>query len=255
MPSRRLLIWGFIRLGIAGMGAVTSVVAEGPWAIAGALAAIAVFILTIYQLIIAPIFKHLYRKRKIKRAMRSYFLIPMLSQGRSVYYAIQDEREHRCTNIVLPPDSKTLVEFWFRPTISFKYSYMLFGCKHDDRDSTARNTKPRPLKMIDVYPQGHIEKGCLPGETPGHVINARYQYRWNRDIHWNGRSTLAIGIIIQTFNIGVYTWQTFISGDEIDDLFELTIHVENPSNVLLTCHHKEDHPLHTLRALFERRMF
>jgi hypothetical protein len=187
----------------------------------------------------------LLRERELNDPVDIHFLVPPRSQ-RTVEYAEQDDREHLLYEIILAPLASTIVEVRIQPRTRFVTDTFLFGCAHDDADLIAKELKPCPMELIDIYGQGHIRPNSRPGETPGHVINSRLQYRWNHEIKWNALTTLVLGIRIKTNATGTYVWETRFVGDEAESLKTLTIRVESQEGLLLNCVNGE-HERHTIR--------
>src|SRR5579864_1065078 len=73
------------------------------------------------------------KRRKARRVeelndpIDAHFLVPPASQ-RVIQYAEQDGREHLLAEIVLRPNTTTLVEFRLHPRTRFATSSFLFGC-------------------------------------------------------------------------------------------------------------------------------
>ena len=185
------------------------------------------------------------REKTLSKAVDVRFLIPMLNQGRVISYATQDSEEHHTDEIVLRPHTETLVELWITSHTSFRTAHLTFGSYHYDNDSFARDRKPRPVRIMDTYGQFIIPKDCEPNVTPGHGINDRHQYRWNQDLRWTPHSTIIIGVLIKTFVEGIFRWQMYFAGDELDKPFELLIRVEKSHTRFLICS-KEGHNLHRI---------
>jgi len=182
------------------------------------------------------------------------FLVPERSQ-RAIDYAIQDDEEHLLNEIILPPDSTTLVELRLHPRTKFATTHLTLGCR-DDGSFMMRSQKPYPVKLVDVYGQALIEpnRGRLPA---GHAMNSRIQYRWNREIRWDGHSTVVIGVEIKTRREGRYILDVIIVGKEIEKTYELVIRVEK--QVCLKERHTQllrcingDHAGHTIDPIFQK---
>lgn len=179
-----------------------------------------------------------------------HFLIPPTSQ-RKVEYAKQDNREHLLYDIVLPCNRETVVELRIHPKIKFISTSFLFGCYHDDADQIAKERKPRPIQLVDSCGQGILPTICIPGVTPGHTINARYEYRWNQEIRWN-YLTIILGIKIKTFDPGEYQWRVHLMGDENEIVLEdLHIKVTDSAQLQMQCV-SQDHERHPVDAVLER---
>jgi hypothetical protein len=179
-----------------------------------------------------------------------HFLLPPASQ-RKVEYAKQDNREHLFCDIVLPCNRETIVELRINPKIKFVSTSFLFGCYHDDADQTAKERKPRPIQLLDPYGQGILPTMCIPGVTPGHTINARYEYRWNQEIRWN-YLTIILGVKIKTFAVGEYRWRVYLLGDEKEIVLDdLRIKVTNRDAFQMECVN-QDHEPHRIDAVLDR---
>jgi hypothetical protein len=233
---------------------------DGEWLMCGLIAATLLISAGILWLAIdaqffAPKRNTRRRAAELNDPLDLHFLVPERSQ-RAIDYASQDNDEHLLNEIILPPHAKSLVEFRLHPRAKFVTTHLIFGCR-DDGSFTARVNKPHPVRMIDVYGQAIIElhKGrFLPD---GHVINSRYQYRWNHEIKWDGHSTIIIGVEIQTNEIGRYLWEVTAVGEEINKVYEMNIRVENqviPENrktQMLRCANG-DHSGHLIEPSFSQ---
>jgi hypothetical protein len=190
------------------------------------------------------------REEELNDPIDLHFLIPERSQ-RSIEYAEQDDEEHLLNEIIIPPDTKTLVELRLHPKTKFVTTYLLFGCL-DDGSAISRQRKPHPIRLADVYGQGLIEPNSQPWVTAGHVVNKRFQYRWNNYLRWDGHSSIIIGIEIVSHAIGEYTWHVTLVGDELEKSKELVMRVEEPSGAMLICANG-DHSRHSIAPIFERK--
>jgi len=187
------------------------------------------------------------REEELNDPVDMHFLVPPLSQRR-IEYAQQDDREHLLSELLLAPNTSTLVELRLHPRTRFVTTEFLFGCV-DDPEGLVTSRKPRPVELIDVYGQGHITPNSRPNETPGHVINSRLEYRWNYERKWNGLTTLILGIRIETDEEGRYLWHTTLIGDEAETVKELVIHVTKRNDLFLNCVNGE-HERHSVIPAF-----
>jgi hypothetical protein len=189
------------------------------------------------------------RDEELNDPIDLHFLVPEHSQ-RSIEYAVQDDAEHLLNAVIIPPSAKTLLELRLHPKTKFVTTHLIFGC-HDDGTATARQEKPHPIRLVDVYGQGLIEPGSQPGVTAGHVVNSRFQYRWNHDLKWDGHSSIIIGIQVESHSIGEYMFFVMLVGDELEKWEDLIIRVEKPSSAMLICANG-DHSRHSIRPIFVR---
>jgi hypothetical protein len=216
--------------------------------IAAAVTGIGLVCIEIDKRIFGPRRHKLQRERELNDPVDINFLVPPLSQ-RIIEYARQDDREHLLYEVSLKPYTSTVVELRIHPRIHFVTDAFLFGCFHDDADLTVKEQKPRPMELIDVYGQGYVRPNSRPGETPGHVINSRLQYRWNYEMKWNSLTTLIVGIRINTREEGTYIWETRFIGNETESVKNLTIRVVTEEGILLKCVNGE-HERHSIAAIF-----
>jgi hypothetical protein len=182
-----------------------------------------------------------------------HFLGPPRTQ-RQIEYAKQDEREHLFYEIVLKPETFTVIELRIHPRTRFLTTAFLFGCEYDEADENARDEIPCPVQIIDVYGQGIIQKDAMPNFTSGHILNKRNQYRWNQEIRWNALTTLIIGILMRTARVGTYKFFMYLIGDEAEHKKELTIRVEETNEVNLRCVN-DKHERHNVEATFLGKPF
>jgi hypothetical protein len=190
------------------------------------------------------------REEELNDPIDFHFLIPERSQ-RSIEYAAQDDEEHLLNEIIIPPDTTTLVELRLHPKIKFVTTHLIFGCS-DDGTASSRQRKPHPIRLADVYGQGLIESGSQPRVTAGHVVNSRFQYRWNHELRWDGHSSIIIGVQIDSHATGEYIFSVMLVGDELEKSKELIMRVEKPSNAMLICANG-DHSRHSIATIFERQ--
>ncbi len=228
---------------------------SGEWLTFGVIAltllvAAAVAYLQVDFQIFAPQRHRLRREEELNYPIDLHFLIPERSQ-RSVEYAEQDDDEHLLNEIILPPRAKTLVELRLHPKTKFITTHLIFGC-HDDGSVTSRHKKPRPIRLVDVYGQGLIEPGSRPAITAGHVVNSRFQYRWNHELRWDGHSSIIIGIECKTHDVGQYRFHTILVGDELEKEMELIMHVTEPGCAMLICANGA-HSRHSITPIFDRK--
>jgi hypothetical protein len=148
--------------------------------IAAALAGILLIVIELEKRFLAPKRLSCKREAELNDPIEVHFLVPPLSQGDRIEYAKQDGKEKLLYDVFLLPHSETIVELRINPKIRFVSTSFLFGCLHDEEDRSSRERKPRPIQLIDSYGQGILSPTAVPGETPNHVINARYEYRWNQ---------------------------------------------------------------------------
>jgi hypothetical protein len=221
--------------------------------IAAALAGILLIVMELEKRFLAPKRLSLKREAELNDPIDVHFLVPPLSQGDRIEYAEQDGREHLLYDVFLPPHSETIVELRINPKIRFVSTSFLFGCLHDEEDRSSRERKPRPIQLVDSYGQGILSPDAVPGETLGHVTNARHEYRWNQEIRWN-YLTIIIGVQIKTFCSGEYLWQVRLMGEEKEVIkdTDLSVIVTEDAGRLLQCVNQE-HEGHSVAPILGRK--
>jgi hypothetical protein len=195
---------------------------EGPWAKAGATAAILVLLLAILDLIRRGI-----RYFWLGRPVKAHFRIPPLGQI-ELEHVVQDDRGHAVSEMVLPSHSRVEVEIEYVPRISFGPTRVSFGCEGDDIN------KPIAKERFDrVVAVG--KDRWIPGCDEGHVIDRHGFYHANMDRAHPRRSRNPIGFLLQTKAAGTYDVRLYFFLKERVGVAQLTIKVEDRPRSRMRC--------------------
>jgi hypothetical protein len=218
---------------LAAVEVVFSLTTEGPWTIAGTIAAIIAAIVVILSGLYQFVFQPIWCRRKHKHPCKAWFLIPSLDQ-RKISYAVQNHREHYVEELVLSANSEFEIEILYVPSVSFTAAEIYFGC--DDQNNIGLDAKPLIKSLFSHF----IERGTNEEspETHPDTNNAdRHKYyHIKKPKNITRHETYSIGVKIQTRSIGRYRFQLFFLSEEVggvrNDMF---ISVEEAASTRMRC--------------------
>jgi len=201
---------------------------EGPWTIAGTVIGACILVATLF-LIVTTLIEWVRPGRRLKALIADpadvQFLIP--SRARGCDHAIQDERNHLVTQLILPPNSDTLVEIRIAPRHTFETHTLQFGTPYTEGDEEGYERKPRALSYLNPFIAVGVDRAGVPGETPGHKINTHGYYQLEMPWYWNPQTIRVIGLKVRTRSKGTYEWQTVLAGADFVAFKKLSIVVTN----------------------------
>jgi hypothetical protein len=212
---------------------VFSTVTEGPWAIVGAIAAIVgaavVILASAYEFLVAP----WWRRRALRRPCRAWFLISALNQ-RNISHAMQDQREHRVSELTLRSDSEFEIEMLYEPAIDFEVAEIYFGC--EAQDNTRIDVKP----IITSFCNRFIERGTneeSPDSHPDTNYTDHHKYYHLRKHKKIARGEpYSLGFKMKTRQSGRYEFRLVLVGEEVGHTKnKLFIRVEDVPTSRMRC--------------------
>ena len=197
---------------------------EGPWTIAGAVAAVLVLAITGYDIVI----KRLWRRFRLKEPCEVHFAIRPLQQA-PLDYILQDDLGHRVKELVVPANQVVEIEIGYEPKIAFHE--FIFGC---DGDETKKPYATECInRLIDVG-----KSRWLPGQDDDHWRDRHKYYHVVRDKPRAVGTHVAIGFMLQTGSAGIYPANVSFLSDEIDTTLSLRLRVEDKPHSRMRCHEK-----------------
>jgi hypothetical protein len=199
---------------------------EGPWTIAGAVAAVIVLAVTGYDIVIKP----LWRRFRLKEPCEVHFAIRPLQQAR-LDYILQDDVGHRVKELVVPANQLVEIEVGYEPKIAFHEFEFIFGC---DGDETKKPYATECInRLIDVG-----KSRWLPGQDDGHWRDRHKYYHVVRDKPRAVGTHVAIGFMLQTGPAGIYPAKVSFLSNEMDTTLTLRLRVEDKPLTQMRCHEK-----------------
>jgi hypothetical protein len=199
---------------------------EGPWAIAGAVAAIVVLGITGYDIFVRPI----WRRFRLRNPCEVHFAIRPLQQA-TLDYIFQDDQGHRVKELVVPANQLVEIEIGYEPKIAFYEAELIFGCDGDDA------TKPFATECINrliAVGKSH----WIPGEDEGHWRDRHKCYHVLRNKPRAVGTHIAVGFMLQTGAPGTYPANVSFLTNEMDRTVSLKIRVEDKPHTRMRCHEK-----------------
>jgi hypothetical protein len=199
---------------------------EGPWAIAGAIASVAVLALYIFVEFIKPA----WRRRRLRTPCDVSFSIPPM-RGGHCEYAVLDDEPHAVKEMTVPPNAELPIEFRLVPHLNFFESEFAFGCDSD------KNLDKKPFAT--GYVNYFIDRGkkvATPEDDESHYID-RHQYYHIRRVRQRAVGQhFVVGLIIKTRDVGIYKAEVWLTTEEGQGIHQdLTMRVEKPQKTLMKC--------------------
>jgi hypothetical protein len=119
---------------------------EGPFAIIGGVMAT----LTLATYVFIEIVKPAWRRNRLRHPCNAYFSIMPATEGR-IDYAVQDDRGHHVSELVLPPRSEISVELVYIPKLPFMKQSLLLVAR-----ATLTESRTRSSALIDLQSRGKL---------------------------------------------------------------------------------------------------
>lgn len=200
---------------------------DGPWAIAGAIAAIILLGITVWQAILVP----WQRRRALSNPCHVHFLLTS-KEKYSLEYVEQDQLEHFVDTLVLPANRENIfIEITIRAKTDFTIKRIIFGAAGVDY----LHSKPYAMR----YYQRHIRSGIAANANPmydkDHTVDSNYHYQMKTDIHLKPKRAHNPGFYLKTRDPGVYKMELFLTGDDFEYRTSLTIRVEQNPDADIPC--------------------
>jgi hypothetical protein len=196
---------------------------EGPFAIIGGVMAT----LTLATYVFIEIVKPAWRRNRLRHPCNAYFSIMPATEGR-IEYAVQDDRGHHVSELVLPPRSEISVELVYIPKLPFYEAKLAFGCEGDV------DGKPYAFECFDRFTikgQAH----WIPERDQGHSLTRQKFYQIIRHEHRNVGTHFVIGFKLRTEKPGTFPMKMFFMTDEVEGSADLTIIVEERPKTSMKC--------------------
>ena len=167
------------------------------------------------------------RRWRLRHPCEVDFLILPRDQG-SHAYAIQDNKEHRVKELILPPNGVFEIEIIYLPKLPFFESKVAFGCEKVDPG------KPYAIERFNRF----IESGkshWVPGHDPEDALTRTKMYWAKREEHRPIGTGIILGFKLKTKNVGTYPMILAFVTDEVEGSAMLTIRVEDPAKTPMVC--------------------
>src|SRR5262245_46063293 len=106
---------------------MSMLVKEFFWVVVGAIAAIAVLLISIWSEFVAP----RVHARRLKAPSDVWFNIQSMQAG-SLRYVVQDDEAHQVRELALPSNFTAEIEIGYRPRLAFREEKLIVGCEGDE---------------------------------------------------------------------------------------------------------------------------
>jgi hypothetical protein len=217
-------------LGIALGGGAASTMLDGPFAIAGGIAAT----VTLAAYIFVEVAKPAWRRCRLRHPCHVYFNIMRPNEG-EVPYVQRDGKSHHLKELVLPPNCEVEIELIYLPKLEFFEAEISFGCEIDDPDG-----KPYAFECFNRFAMPGKGKGqWIPGVDEGHSLTRHKFYHIVRNRPRNTGTHRIVGVKFRTEKVGVFPMKLYFLTNEVEGEADLTVRVEERPQTSMKCQLKE----------------
>jgi hypothetical protein len=215
-----------IATGVAVINAIISAVTPWPWSMLAAIFGGLSLITLWYVNFLKPKLK----RRALKAATKTYFLVPLRTQH-ECSYADQDDQEHILKELSLRPNQETVVDLVAHVQATLSYSEICIGFMGDP------NQEPYFTKYFNRYITSGRGREVDPElEQDDDFIDKHYYYHRKVSKMVSAGTVLSLAFTIKTRDIGLYPLNIqFISDQEVGEEASLYVTVEKAATITLCC--------------------
>jgi hypothetical protein len=199
-----------------------------------------VIILSLLAYLLREFFGPWYRRVRLKRPVTPFFIITSPDRY-TLYYAVQDTREHLTEVLVLPANTDDLLlHFIWKSKLNFTQYYLELSFEQN----RFMRYLPRWWKVDRKRPQFHywfhpfIRVGQSirkPGEYPGHYIDYHDNYHIEEKRQRAKGQIVTYAFKISTHDPGKYALKIGITADAVEGTAWLDVHVKETPKRKMRC--------------------
>lgn len=202
-----------------------SILGEGGWQTAGAMASVLVLGFVVWEWVLYP----LQRRIRLRRPCRAHFVIRELERV-PLPYVVQDSDMHQVRELVLPANSCVDIEIGYFPSIHFHEVAFIFACEGKEGDRPF--AKERFTRFVKVG-----KSRWVPGTDATDTVDVHNYYHVSRDAPRNIGTHFVTGFRLQTLGAGIYSVTLTFLTDEVEGVSKrLTIRVEDKPKTRMRCY-------------------
>lgn len=225
---------GYATVSAVGCAMIAAAVSTWPWAMAAAIFG-GISLLTLWYVNFVRPYR---RRRALKAATKTYFLVPASTQH-ECSYATMDDKEHLLKDLSVRPNTELIVDLVMHVKQDISYSEVIVGFMGDP------SRKPQIKKYTNRYilvGKGR-EVDPMTGATEDYIDKHRYYHRKFPLVVTKG-NVLSMAFTIETQSEGLFPLQiSFISDEPIEGEWGLFLTVENTPTIKQKCAEPEHRQL------------